>query len=436
MNPADSDTAVQLRQLATRWADERHIPDRDRCAPTEADLAAWLPHTSGEALARVDERASNEGWETAVEADAAALVFVTVPRIPGGEVPAWRVHRETLAEVCAAWQQRAGEVRTASGVVLEQGPPPPHPVAPLVADWLERSPRPVRPYGLKHGRRASLPHLHRTRPEETNEFPELNWSATATGLAPARPQLEMQLPGELSAPQIEHCPSWLLWAFDRAGDPRAPGAPWSLHLWLSFLLHMPIERRNGTWHRLAIKTPELVSWLHPNGWNNRRRDWHKLPEALHQLDRRLSFIPVEGVGSVALMRLMVIPEKPDDPGVVIILSVPRSAARGARIDWPTLCDYRRRSYPLYRAYLAVCAFLDESARHGNPQRRQLGDGRPNPAARFVAGLSDADLARMLGYADIGRMQRSRARAAIETLAADGVIEIAPAPRGRVHLFGR
>ena len=59
-----------------------------------------------------------------------------------------------------------------------------------------------------------------------------------------------------------------------------------------------------------------------------------------------------------------------------------SAAAGARVDWPRLCQYGKESAALYRAYLSVCSVLDNSAHNGRPITRQIAapitgsDGKP------------------------------------------------------------
>ena len=115
---------------------------------------------------------------------------------------------------------------------------------------------------------------------------------------------------------------------------------------------------------------------------------------------------------------------------------------------------------MYRTYLSVCSVvLDNSAHHGHPITRQIAapviglDGKPkrrkggaivrdasklinNPAARFVQLVTDADAARFIGFDPASKQLRRNARRALERLAADGVIELEPAGRGKFRIFGK
>ena len=253
--------------------------------------------------------------------------------------------------------------------------------------------------------------------------------------------------------------------FDRAGGESLKagrGAPWDLRMFVYALLHLAVPDRDGEWHciRAAASArhvpeveamvgrpvPSVEGWLHPDGWANRRRDWHRLPEALDRMSR-LSYLPVPGIGSVAMLFPSIIPRTPDDPLVEFTIRVPSVAAAGDRLRWPLLVRYGADSARMFRAYLAVTALLGRSAhvgqaitrtiaapvldKNGRPVRRKGGEivrsdteRTRNPGSRFVgAPLSDHDLARMIGFDPTDRYRRRDARAAFERLAADGVIEI-------------
>ena len=269
-----------------------------------------------------------------------------------------------------------------------------------------RAPPPLaRPYRQQQKNRSSLPALRLFKNAEWEAMKE----AELPGLVPQRPQLMLELPGlNMDAEWL----SWLLWLYDNSGVDRATaqgrGAPWEQHLWIGAYLHLGIAERDGEWRTLRFATAEVIKWLHPNGWGNVRRDWHRFPQALHRMHERLSHVPVPGLGSVAMIIPSVIPEKPDDPLVEFTLRCPSKAARGDRIDWNRLCYYRQQSAPLYRAYLAATALLGRSAIGGQAIPAQIetpilgADGQPvnatamvtidNPEAAYVPAHDDRALA--------------------------------------------
>ena len=295
---------------------------------------------------------------------------------------------------------------------------------------------PVEPFRPRS--RASLPGLHRS----ANDGPEL--PSFPSDDAPH--QLQFDLPG--FEPTVTGCPSWLLWLYDRAGGAQIPQtgrvAPAPMRLFIGALLHLGIDDRDGEWHTVHLATDEVISWLHPGGWANRRRDWDRFPAALHAM-RQVAYLPVEGIGHMALLFPSIIPRKPTDPVVQFTIRVPPSAARGARIDWPRLCRYGVESATVYRAYLAVSAYMDRTAHHGHPITAEIAaplsgprgpryrkDGRvarsrtdrvENKAARYITPLTEADLATMLGFDPTDRDHRRKARNAFEKLDEDGAIDL-------------
>ena len=212
----------------------------------------------------------------------------------------------------------------------------------LLAEYRADRARPKDPFRPKW--RASLPRLHRMGEDEAQlpDFPEP---------ADALPR-QLDLPG--FQPPVTACPSWLLWLYDQAGGKsmaQGRGAPWPLRLFVGALLHLWIDERDGQWHTLRFPTDEVIGWLHPDGWENRRRDWERFPAALDDMRSRLGYVPVPGLGSVAMLVPSVIPRKPSDPLVEFTIRIPSVAAKGASIDWPTLCQYGKESSARYRAYL-------------------------------------------------------------------------------------
>lgn len=321
--------------------------------------------------------------------------------------------------------------------------------------------RPVEPYRITN--RASLPAFHRDIGDELPNF---------VGDAPPQPDQPF-LPGIEPMGTIDACPSWLLWLYDQSGGEsmvRGQGAPFDMHLFVSSFLKLPIRERHGNYVHLrfphmaahegdpmfAEGTDSLERWLFPHGWTNKRRDRTKIIEALHRMHSNLGYVPTK-IGNVLMVVPSVIPKTPDDPLVQFTIMCPKDAAHGARIDWPTLCELRQDSAPLYRGYLAVSAWLDRTAKHGHPITRVLPakvqsksgqpifrNGKPlrdstrtepNPAARYVATLTDADIARMFGWAGDDKRRRLDARKALEQLADRGICEVVREGRNGLRIFG-
>ena len=283
------------------------------------------------------------------------------------------------------------------------------------------------------------------------------------------------------------CPSWLLSLYDQASGhgrgrhSRGAGAPWALRLYVGALLSVPVQDRDGGDKRFSIPVGRIATWLHPGGWDrsNRRRDWGRFRAELRSLDQlrivhRIwsgdAACPAPRIGcssataakpQLLALRVVDVPGIPEewDRGralTVFRVSIPRSAARGARVDWSLLTRYGLESACLYRAYLSASAVLDHSARCGHAITRTIGapvldaagnrkfkDGRPvrnrqeqiaNPAARYVGFLSDDDLRRMVGLHDDHPQNRARARSAIERLQEDRVIEIERRADGCIRFF--
>ena len=262
--------------------------------------------------------------------------------------------------------------------------------------------------------------------------------------------------------------SWLLDLYKQVGGAEnsgGRGAPWPMRLFVGGLLHVPIEFRDGEWHYFPVPTDEVVGWLYPDGWPNKKSRWESLPKALEEVNR-LGWVYVPGVGSVQVFGASVIPRKPTDPFVQFITRVPPSAAHGARIDWPQLCKYGKESGPLYRAYLTACEFMHRSASNGQPVTKEIGqallgpdgepirrkdkktkkmkvvrsqtDFEPNPAARYVKGLNKAQLAEAIGLDAQYTANHGRALDAFERLNDDGMIDLQKEGRGqgvKYYIYG-
>ena len=84
---------------------------------------------------------------------------------------------------------------------------------------------------------------------------------------------------------------------------------------------------------------------------------------------------------------------------------------------------------------AVAKLIASGRRKGGGIVRSRHETVPNPSARYVPFLTDADLARMIGFDPDDRRRRHDAREAFERLSADGVLDLRRARRG-FQFFGR
>ena len=313
-----------------------------------------------------------------------------------------------------------------------------HPLAPLVMFYWQQIVTESIPF--RPQQRASLPRLSQMSKDET-----ILRSFRSDSGAPPLPNEQSQRPRSNGTTK---CLIWILWVFDQAGGQSLSnrgGAPWDLRLWVFVLLHLRVKDRDGRWHRLRFSTEEVIGWLYPGGWANRRRDWQKLPDALKAM-RRLAYVPVPGRGHVAMLFPSVIPLLPSDPLIEFTIRIPISAAHGDRIVWPRLITYGARSAQLFRAYLSVMAWLGNSSHDGYPLTRWIAaplygpggkllyrkDGSiarsdtiriPNKLIQFVPKLTEDDLTRMVGLDPLDRRRRHDARKAFEHLRDDGVIDL-------------
>jgi len=308
--------------------------------------------------------------ERSVGGEVVTVGPIRIRPLPGGKVgwlPDASCYERDLATVHALWR------------ALGQGPG--HPLLPLVTWWQVR-PVEAQPYRLKV--RASLPRLATIEADERlRTLPGLRYGE------PARQPEQLPLPG-VPDPTAAACPSAILRLYDACGGPLATqgrGAPWEVRLFVGAMLHLPVDDRDGEWRTLRFSLPEVESWLHPGGWDrsNRRRDWHRLPEALMFMRREMGLLAVDGLGWVEILRPTVIPTRPTDPLVEFSIRIPRRAAHGDRIDWPRLAKYGQASAAQYRAYLVAAEFMGRSARYGQPVTHRIAapvlgpDGKPDDA---------------------------------------------------------
>lgn len=340
---------------------------------------------------------------------------------------------EALAAEYAEWDRRPSDTRKAFCLQA-------------LIRWRSQWPEDAEPW--KPGQKASLPALHRASAEDKRTMALM----PAMDHAPDDGQLTLASP-DFEAPE-DGFPSWLLNRFRLIGAEFArpgKGAPYELRLGIAFMLHLGIDERDGHWHRITLPASEVVGWLHPDGWDNERRDWALLPKALGKLHRSMFGWRVKADGhGEQWLRLAEVPltrESMRNGRVAFDIRIPSGAARGDRIDWDVLRAYGQRNSPLYCGYLSAVAILGRTARGGKPLTRTLPapvlgadgkrlrgrDGRvmrhaservDNPvAARVVRTYSAADLARFTARDPKVRVNRQRAVDTFEELAADGHIEL-------------
>lgn len=281
--------------------------------------------------------------------------------------------------------------------------------------------------------------------------------------APGQPD-QLHLPGlEMADGPGSH---WLLTLYALAGGPVGYGKrlPLDITAAVGALSRLKIEDRDGQWRTLVFphriehedafedaygyRRQAVERWFWPDGWGrNRYARWEAIPKALESMTRRLCYLPVPDLGRVPML-FASIPGARDHPLIEFSLRVPRSGARGARFDWPIFTRLGASSASQGRGYLSAVALLARSAHAGHPITQTLPapvlgpDGKPargkggaivrskseripNPHARYVPSLTDADLARLLGYpGKPHRMARARAVKAFEALADAGLIDLA------------
>ena len=166
-------------------------------------------------------------------------------------------------------------------------------------------------------------------------------------------------------------PSWLLSVYDQAGgatEARGRGAPWLLRVFVGALLSVPPELRTGRPVPLHLTTGQLARWLLPGGWDRRPQAFERLRTALRGLDGLRVPVRVAGTsgGLLRVVDALLVPAAYDRGRgpVVLRVSIPPAAARGARVDWDRLTKYGAESAPIYRAYLSTVAVLDYAGRAG------------------------------------------------------------------------
>ena len=170
---------------------------------------------------------------------------------------------------------------------------------------------------------------------------------------------------------------------------RGRGAPWPLRIAYETLIDVPAAARNGGIARLEYPLrgdgdATLQAMLYPEGRLNLSRDWGRFIKALEVVDR--FSVPADGGMSAWLpIRVRSVPVRTG--GVLRLdVSLPPGSDKGPRILRRVLRRLGARSYPQWRAWLALAYLWDRSAINGHWVRAT----RPRLARDSGGRLVDAD----------------------------------------------
>ena len=170
---------------------------------------------------------------------------------------------------------------------------------------------------------------------------------------------------------------------------RGRGAPWPLRIAYETLIDVPAAARNGGIARLEYPLrgdgdATLQAMLYPEGRLNLSRDWRRFLAALEVVDR--FSVPADGGMSAWLpIRVRSVPVRTG--GVLRLdVSLPPGSDKGPRILRRVLRRLGARSYPQWRAWLALAYLWDRSAVNGHWVRAT----RPRLARDSAGRLVDAD----------------------------------------------
>ena len=149
---------------------------------------------------------------------------------------------------------------------------------------------------------------------------------------------------------------------------RGRGAPWPLRIAYETLIDVPAAARNGGIARLEYPLrgdgdATLQAMLYPEGRLNLSRDWGRFIKALEVVDR--FSVPADGGMSAWLpIRVRSVPVRTG--GVLRLdVSLPPGSDKGPRILRRVLRRLGARSYPQWRAWLALAYLWDRSAVNGH-----------------------------------------------------------------------
>ena len=170
---------------------------------------------------------------------------------------------------------------------------------------------------------------------------------------------------------------------------KGRGAPWPLRIAYETLIDVPAAARNGGISRLEYPLrgdgeATLEAMLYPKGRMRLSRDWERFRAALDVVDR-FSVPADDGMSAWLPIRVRSYPVR--DGGVLRLdVSLPPGSDKGPRILRRVLRRLGARSYPQWRAWLALAYLWDRSAVNGHWVRAT----RPRLARDSGGRLVDAD----------------------------------------------
>ena len=229
---------------------------------------------------------------------------------------------------------------------------------------------------------------------------------------------------------------------------RGRGAPSPLRIAYETLIDVPAVARNGGIARLEYPMrgdgeATLEAMLYPSGRLNLSRDWPQFLAALKVVD--CFAVPADG-GKSAWLPIRVRSYPVRDGGVLRLdVSLPPGSDKGPRILRRVMRRLGARSYPQWRAWLALAYLWDRSAVNGHWVRAT----RPRLARDSGGRLVDADGAVILhpwltaadimalGYpperglaASARSMRKARVLEDLAAFEAEGLIVLEAHPDGR------
>lgn len=341
-------TTDEILPALSRVEYRRRNPDRDcpdDAIPSESDLCEWLPGCPPAAQDEATAAALATG-----EGLAALMQALQELRDTGTSLWSWTSSNKRLAFVGFARSALiVWEAEYLQAVWLAKPEPRPrHPLAPIVAAWLDR-PREVEAETRPDKR--ILPHI-----TGGDEHPAREVGMLFAGLHENRRIEQPELPlweGTLGRKRVP-----VLDVVDAAGVPvvQRGGAPIPLRLFVRTLSAVPMGQRGEPSTRLAVKLEDLLDALWPKteagvrGWRPRKH-WPKLQRTLESVSQ---YAIHDGRGRWFPLALRYMPDSLRlDDDVVLDVAFPPGAKSGPPVVLPVMDRLMVESAPRWRAFIAA-----------------------------------------------------------------------------------